>query len=73
MKNTLKGLIFWIAVVGMIIGAGAIVNVLAQIITIEMIMTVVYIALGFSVVYILKNLNDYLHNINLMRHYFDIL
>lgn len=56
MKNTIKGLIFWIAVVGMIIGAGAIVNVLTQIITMKMIMTVVYIALGISIIYILRNL-----------------
>lgn len=55
MKNILKGLLFWIIAIGLIIGAGALVNVLAQIITIKMIMAVVYIALGISVIYILKN------------------
>lgn len=54
MKNTIKGLIFWIAIVGMIIGAGAIVNVLAQIVTMKIIMTLVYIALGIGIVYIFK-------------------
>lgn len=54
MKNILQGIIFWIIVIGLIIGAGAIVNVLSQIITMKAIMTVVYIALGIGIVYIFK-------------------
>lgn len=54
MKNILKGFIFWIIIIGMIIGAGALVNVLAQIITMKAIMTVVYIALGCGIIYIFK-------------------
>jgi hypothetical protein len=54
MKNILKGFIFWGLFIGLIIGAGALVNVLAEIITMKMIMTVVYIALGLGIIYILK-------------------
>ena len=55
MKNVLKGIIFWIIIIGIIIGAGALANVLAEIITMETIRTVVYIALGISFIYILIN------------------
>ena len=55
MKELLKGFIFFGIVIGMIIGAGAIVNILAQVITIKHIMTIVYIALGCGIVYIFKN------------------
>ena len=54
MKEFLKGIMFWIIEVGMIVAAGAIVNVLAGIITMEMIMTVVYIMLGVCILYIFK-------------------
>ncbi len=50
----MKGLIFWGLVIGIIIGAGALVNVLAQVITMKAIMTVVYIALGCGIIYIFK-------------------
>ena len=56
MKELLKGFILWGIVIGAIIGAGALVNVLAQIITMKTIMAVVYIALGISIIYILRNL-----------------
>ncbi len=55
MKKAIKGLIFWIIAVGFIVLASAIANVLAKVITMKIIMTVVYIALGFSFIYILKN------------------
>ena len=51
----MKGFLILGLIVGLIIGAGALVNVLAQIITMKAIMTVVYIALGCGIVYILKN------------------
>lgn len=54
MKELLKGFIFWGIVIGMIIGVGALVNVLAHVITMKAIMTVVYIALGCGIIYILK-------------------
>ena len=54
MKELLKGFILWGIVIGAIIGAGALVNVLAQVITMKAIMTVVYIALGSGIVYIFK-------------------
>lgn len=54
MKNVFRGIIFWIIAIALIIAVSAAVNVLAEIITMEMIMTVVYIALGISVIYIFK-------------------
>ena len=54
MKEFIKGFIFWGIVIGMIIGTGTLVNVLAEIITMKAIMTVVYIALGCGIVYIFK-------------------
>lgn len=55
MKELVKGFIFWGIVIGIIIGAGLIVNILAEIITMGMIMQAVYVVLGISVTYILKN------------------
>lgn len=54
MKEFLKGIMFWLIAVVMVVAAGAIVNVLAGIITMEMIMTVVYIMLGVCILYIFK-------------------
>ena len=54
MKNIFETLILLVIIIGMVMGAGAIVNVLTQIITIKHIMTVGYIALGFGIIYILK-------------------
>ena len=55
MKNVLKGLLFWITIVAIIITVSVITNILANLITMKTIMTVVYIALGFGVIYILNN------------------
>lgn len=55
MKNALRGMLFWIIAIAILIIVAAIVNVLAEIITMKMIMTIVYIALGISIIYIFKN------------------
>ena len=55
MKNIIQGLLFWTSFILLIIVASAIVNIIAEIITMNMIMTVAYIALGFSFIYILKD------------------
>lgn len=54
MKNVLRGMLFWLTAIAIIIIVSVIANVLAEIITMKMIMTVVYIALRFSIVYIFK-------------------
>ena len=54
MKNILTGIIFWaILLVAMFI-LFAIADFIAKIITINFIMTIVYIMLGISIVYIFK-------------------
>lgn len=55
MKNILQGLIFWTIAIVFILLMITIGQALASVITMETIMTVVYIALGFSFIYILKN------------------
>ena len=55
MKNTIKGIIFWTIAIAFILTMFAIGQVLANLITMDSIMAVVYIALGFSFIYILKN------------------
>lgn len=54
MKNLLNGLIFWTILLLIMLAIFAIAEVLAKIVTIDFIMTVVYIAMGISIVYILK-------------------
>lgn len=54
MKNILRGIAFWTIVIGFILVMFAIAETLANLITIDMIMTVVYIALGYGITYILK-------------------
>ena len=54
MKNILTGLIFWTILLLIMLAIFAIAEVLAKIVTIDFIMTVVYIAMGISIVYILK-------------------
>ena len=54
MKNTIKGIIFWTIALAFILIMFAIGQALANLITINFIMTVVYIALGFSFIYILR-------------------
>lgn len=54
MKNIFTGIIFWtILLVAMFI-LFAIAEVLAKVVTIKAIMTIVYIAMGISIVYIFK-------------------
>lgn len=55
MKKTLQGFIFWIIVMAFILLMTTMGQALASVISIELVMTVVYIALGFSFIYILKN------------------
>lgn len=55
MKNILRGLIFWTIALAFILIMFSIGQALANLITINFIKTVVYIALGFSFIYILKN------------------
>lgn len=54
MKNILRGLIFWTIALAFILIMFTIGQALANLITINFIMTVVYIALGFSFIYILR-------------------
>lgn len=54
MKKQLTGFIFWIIALTFILTMFAIGQVLANLITMDSIMTVVYIALGFSFIYILR-------------------
>ena len=55
MKNILQGFIFWTIAIAFILLMTTIGQALASLVTMDAIMTVVYIALGFSIVYILKN------------------
>lgn len=55
MKNILRGLTFWIIAIGFILLVAMIAETLAKLATMDMIMTIVYTALGYGFVYILKN------------------
>lgn len=55
MKNLIRGLIFWTIALTFILIMFGIGQALANLITINFIKAVVYIALGFSFIYILKN------------------
>ena len=55
MKNTIKGIIFWTIAIAFILIMFAIGQALANLLTMNFIMTVVYIALGFSFIYLLRN------------------
>ena len=55
MKNILLGFMFWTIAIVAILLVSVIANVLSNLIKMETIMTVVYIALGYSFIYILKN------------------
>ena len=55
MKNILQGFIFWTIAIAFILLMTTIGHALANVVTMETIMPVVYIALGFSFIYILKN------------------
>ena len=55
MKNILRGITFWTIVIAFILLMTTIGQALANLISMETIMTVVYAALGYSFIYILKN------------------
>ena len=55
MKNILRGIAFWTIILGFILVMFAAAEILSNVITMDMLMTVVYIALGYSFIYILKN------------------
>ena len=55
MKNILRGFIFWTIAIAFILLMTTIGQALANLVTMDAIMTVVYVALGFSFIYILKN------------------
>lgn len=56
MKKQLQGLIFWTIAIAFILIMFVVTELLTKIVTMNFIMTVVYIALGFSFIYIFKNL-----------------
>ena len=55
MKNILRGIAFWTIVIAFLLLMTTIGQALANVITMDLIMIVVYIALGYSFIYILKN------------------
>ena len=55
MKKALEGIIFWTIAIAFILLMVLIAETLAKLMSIDMIMTVVYIALGYSFIFILKN------------------
>ena len=55
MKNLIKGIIFWIIALAFIFVMWAIAETLSKIVTMNAIMNLVYVLLGISIVYILKN------------------
>ena len=55
MKKALQGFIFWTIAIAFILLMTTIGQALANLISMDLVMTVVYIALGYSFIYILKN------------------
>ena len=55
MKNILRGIAFWTIAIAFILLMTTIGQALANLITMDVIMAVVYIALGYGITYILKN------------------
>lgn len=55
MKNILRGLIFWTIAIAFILIMFVVAELLTKIVTMNFIMPVVYIALGYGITYILKN------------------
>ena len=55
MKNTIRGFIFWTIALTFILIMFAIGQALANLLTMNFIMAVVYVALGFSFIYLLRN------------------
>ena len=56
MKNLIRGLIFWIIALAFIFVMFTIAEALSKIVTINAIMNLVYVLLGISIVYKLKNI-----------------
>ena len=56
MKNIIRGIIFWIIVLAFIFVMFTIAEALSKIVTMNAIMNLVYVLLGISIVYILKNI-----------------
>lgn len=55
MKKQLKGLILWIIALAFILFMFGLAEILSKVITMNLVMAVAYIALGFSFIYLLKN------------------
>ena len=55
MKNTIKGIIFWTIALAVTLAMFRLAELLSKITTMNLVMAVVYIALGFSFIYIFKN------------------
>lgn len=55
MKNILIGITFWTIAIAFILIMTTIGQALANLVTMDLVMTVVYIALGYGITYILKN------------------
>ena len=56
LKETILGITFWSIVIGFILLMCTIAELLANVVTMDMIIAVVYIALGYSFIYLFKNL-----------------
>lgn len=56
LKETILGITFWSIVIGFILGMCTIAELLSRVITMNMIMTVIYIVMGYGFIYIFKNL-----------------
>ena len=54
MKNIVGGIAFWAILMGFILAMFGISEILSNLITMKTIMTIVYIALGYSFIYIFK-------------------
>lgn len=54
MKNILRGIAFWTILMGFILTMFGTAEILSNLITMDMLMPAVYVALGYSFIYILK-------------------
>ena len=58
MKNIVRGIIFWIITLAFIFVMFTIAETLSKIVTMNAIMNLVHVLLVFSIVYILKNIQE---------------
>ncbi len=58
MKNLVRGIIFWIITLAFIFVMFTIAETLSKIVTMNAIMNLVHVLLVFSIVYILKNIQE---------------